>query len=95
MASLWATYRFNGALAGLTLGGGARYVGTSYDGMDNNPIPSVTLADAMMSYNAGAWMYRFNVNNLFDKTYVSVCLSRGDCFYGARRSAVLSATYRF
>jgi iron complex outermembrane receptor protein len=36
-----------------------------------------------------------NVQNLADKTYVSTCLDRGDCFYGARRHANLTATYRF
>lgn len=95
MASLWAMHRFDGSLAGLTAGGGVRYVGSSTDGMDANPVPSTRLVDAMMSFDAGRWQYRFNVNNLFDKTYLSTCLARGDCFFGVRRNATLSATYRF
>jgi iron complex outermembrane receptor protein len=35
------------------------------------------------------------VQNIADKRYVSTCLPRGDCFFGARRTANVTATYRF
>jgi len=34
-------------------------------------------------------------SNLADKTRVSVCLRRGDCRYGARRSMTATAILRF
>jgi iron complex outermembrane receptor protein len=36
-----------------------------------------------------------NVTNLFDKKYLTTCLARGDCYFGARRTVVGSVTYRF
>jgi len=57
--------------------------------------PSVTLLDMMLAWDNGPWRYALNINNLTDKLYNSTCLSRGDCWYGARRTAVATATYRF
>ena len=57
--------------------------------------PSVTLLDLLFAYDTGNWRYALNVNNATDKEYVSTCLSRGDCWFGARRSVIASATYRF
>jgi iron complex outermembrane receptor protein len=57
--------------------------------------PSVTLYDAMISLDQGQWRYALNVQNLADKVYVATCLGRGDCWYGARRTVVASAAYRF
>ncbi|MGC3984461.1 MAG: TonB-dependent receptor [Pseudorhodoferax sp.] len=58
-------------------------------------VPSVTLLDLLFAYDTDAWRFALNVNNAADKTYVSTCLSRGDCWWGARRNVVASATYRF
>ncbi|WP_411033689.1 TonB-dependent siderophore receptor [Shinella sp. BYT-45] len=67
MASLWASYTFGeGALEGLTLGGGVRYVGSSY-GTDTNlwgahapgyerapsKVPGYTLVDLALGYDFG------------------------------------------
>jgi len=49
----------------------------------------------MLSYDTGSWRYALNVANIADKTYEVVCLRRGDCFYGQRRTVTLSAMYRF
>jgi iron complex outermembrane receptor protein len=49
----------------------------------------------MIAYETPDWRLALNANNIFDKVYVSTCLSRGDCWYGARRSIVASATYKF
>lgn len=94
-ASVWGKYRFAiGDVKGLSAGAGVRWLGDFQDG-DAPRTPDVTLVDAMLAYETPSWRYAINANNLFDKTYVSTCLSRGDCWYGSRRSIVASATYRF
>jgi iron complex outermembrane receptor protein len=94
-ASVWGKYRFAvGDVDGLSVGEGVRWLGSFRDGAAPH-TPSVTLVDAMLAYETPSWRYALNVNNLFDKTYVSTCLSRGDCWYGSQRTIVASATYRF
>ncbi|HWL29910.1 MAG TPA: TonB-dependent receptor, partial [Burkholderiaceae bacterium] len=94
-ASVWGKYRFAiGNVTGLSAGAGVRWLGGFQDGAAPR-TPSVTLVDAMLAYETPSWRYALNVNNLLDKTYVSTCLSRGDCWYGSRRSIVASAMYRF
>jgi iron complex outermembrane recepter protein len=96
MASLWAVHDFtNAGLPGLRLGGGARYVGRIGDGTGNVFVPSVTLWDAMASYDMGVWRFALNANNLTDKSYIATCLARGDCWFGQRRRLVGSVTYRW
>ena len=46
-------------------------------------------------YEDGRWRYALTVQNIADRIYVSPCLSRGDCWFGARRTAIASARYRF
>jgi iron complex outermembrane receptor protein len=94
-AAVWGKWRFAiGNVQGLSFGAGVRYMSSSKDGVAPR-TPSVTLLDAMLAWDTPHWRYALNVNNLTDKTYNAVCLSRGDCWYGARRSVVASATYRF
>ncbi|MDZ5614632.1 TonB-dependent siderophore receptor [Achromobacter xylosoxidans] len=96
MASFWANYRFRAfGVSGLVAGAGARYNGTHDDGTGHNGMAAVTLYDAVLAYDAGPMRMALNVTNLFDKRYVDVCLARGDCFFGTRRSVVGSVTYRF
>ncbi|WP_454752999.1 TonB-dependent siderophore receptor [Cupriavidus necator] len=96
MASLWANYRFKlFEMPGFMAGGGVRYVGPSYDGNDQNRVSGVTLFDAMLAYDQGPVRVALNVTNLFDKQYLTTCLARGDCYFGARRTVVGSVTYRF
>ncbi len=95
MASMWSKYRF--ALAGQTgfaVGAGVRYLSAFRDG-GAPETPAVTLFDAMLSYDNGPWRYALNVNNIADRTYEAICLDRGDCYYGARRTVMLSGAYRF
>ncbi|CAB3927280.1 Ferrichrome outer membrane transporter/phage receptor [Achromobacter aegrifaciens] len=95
IASMWGKYRF--ALAGqpgFAVGAGVRYLSAFRDG-GAPETPAVTLFDAMLSYDNGPWRYALNVNNIADRTYEVVCLDRGDCFYGARRTVMLSGAYRF
>ena len=95
MASLWGKYRFTLAgQPGFAVGAGTRFLSKFRDG-GAPETPSVTLFDAMVSYTNGPWRYALNVNNIADRTYEVVCLDRGDCFYGARRTVMLSGAYRF
>ncbi|OAK66031.1 ligand-gated channel protein [Variovorax paradoxus] len=95
-ASAWVTHRFSiGGVPGFSAGGGVRYVGKSWDGMDANPVPAVTLLDAMFAWDNGPLRLSLNVANLTDKVQLTTCLARGDCFYGQRRTVTASATYRF
>ncbi len=95
-ASLWAKYRLSLlGLPGVTLGGGVRYIGTSWDGTDTIRTPDYTLFDAMVGYETGPWRFQVNASNLFDKRHVTTCLARGDCFLGIGRTVLGSATYKF
>ncbi|MDX3906522.1 MAG: TonB-dependent siderophore receptor [Pigmentiphaga sp.] len=94
-AAAWGKWRFSvGDVHGFALGAGVRWMSSFRDGAAPT-TPSVTLFDAMVSYETDRWRYALNLNNLTDKTYVATCLSRGDCWYGARRSIIASATYKF
>lgn len=105
-AALWGDYTFQtGALRGLGFGGGVRYIGSSYGDTINSAamvVPSYTLADLAIHYDLGelgrqfkGWRVAFNVNNLFDKEYVSGCASNTQCFYGAGRTYLASTRFRW
>ncbi|WP_341916299.1 TonB-dependent siderophore receptor [Polaromonas sp. YR568] len=95
-ASAWLMRRFGiDGLGGLTVGGGVRYVGESWDGLDALRTPSATLLDALLAWDQGPWRLALNINNLADKVQITTCLARGDCFYGPRRTVVTSVTYKF
>ncbi|MGO4743446.1 ferrichrome porin FhuA [Serratia quinivorans] len=100
MASLWTDYTFNqGWLNGLTAGGGARYVSsTPGDDGNNFKVPSYTVFDTAIKYqldnipgleNAEIAL---NVNNLFDKHYVSSCFTNNTCSWGAERQILTTLT---
>ena len=74
---------------------GIRYTGSSFDGNDELRTPSYTLFDLMGAYDTGRWRFSANAANLGDKTHVTACLARGDCFYGMRRTVVITLGYRF
>jgi len=97
--SVWGKYRFSIAgVPGFSAGAGVRYMSGFRDveGTGAGPyVPSVALLDLMLAYESAKWRYALNINNATDKTYFSTCLARGDCWYGARRNIVASATYRF
>ena len=96
LATVWAIKRFAiGDIDGFRAGLGVRYIGESYDSTATFKTPDVTLFDAMLGFDRGAWRYALNASNLADKEYVATCLSRGDCWLGAKRVAFASATYNF
>jgi iron complex outermembrane receptor protein len=93
--AVWGSSRFAlGGTDGFIAGLGVRHMSDFTDGAAPT-TPSLTLFDGMIGYDKGPWRYTLNVQNLTDKVYVATCLSRGDCWFGARRTAVLSARYRF
>jgi iron complex outermembrane receptor protein len=104
-ASVWATWRL-AMVDGLKVGGGVRHVGKTSDGSAfvamngvvlNNPLmtPSYTLLDAMLGYEMGRYDISLQVQNLTDKTVITSCLVRGDCFYGQRRAISANLRYKF
>ncbi len=108
MASLWADYTFHEtALSGFTFGAGARYVGATSSFYSSGPqvnntfnVPSYTVADAMVKYDLARFglpgsSVAVNVNNLFNREYVSSCYRDYACYWGAERQVVATATFRF
>ncbi len=95
-ASFWGKYRFSlFGQAGFSLGGGVRYVGSVWDGADTIQTPGYTLYDAMVAWENKNWRFQINGTNLSDKVYFTACLTRGDCFFGTRRTILSSLTYKF
>ncbi|MGF6430428.1 iron complex outermembrane receptor protein [Bradyrhizobium elkanii] len=82
--AVWGKYTwYDGALAGLGLGLGVRYVGETYgDNFNTFVIPSYALLDAAVSYDFAylrpdlkGWKAQVNVTNLTDHFYVASCLT--------------------
>jgi iron complex outermembrane receptor protein len=92
-ASLSADYTFRGdMLDGVTIGGGVRYIGSSWaDNQNTLKVRSVTLVDAKLGYEKDNWGVDLNVTNLFDKAYVASCQTPLGCSYGEGRSVKLKA----
>ena len=94
-AALWGTWRFDlERLPGLRAGLGVRWMSEFKDGQAPE-TPEVTLLDAMLGLDHGQWRYTLNVQNVTDEIYFATCLGRGDCWFGARRTVIAGATYRF
>jgi iron complex outermembrane receptor protein len=104
LASGWANYGFNeGPLRGLQLGGGLRYIGSTY-GNDTNTfkVGDVALFDASIRYDLGARFESFkgvelavNAQNIADKDYVASCSSEVACYYGTGRLVLGSIRARW
>lgn len=110
-ASLWTDYTFyDTVLSGLTFGAGVRYTGSTVSYYKNDTstgkkndsfnVGSYTVADAMVKYDLARFglpgsSVAVNVNNLFDRDYVSSCYSEYACYWGAERQVVATATFRF
>ena len=91
-ASADYTLRGDGWYDGVTVGGGLRYLGSSWaDNQNTLKVPAATLADARIGYKKDNWSVDFNVTNLFDKTYVSSCQGVDVCSYGEGRAFKLRA----
>ena len=95
MASLWGDYIVQGgALAGLRIGAGARYVGSTYgDSANSFKVDSYTVVDALVSHELGKLdasldgvEVALNASNLFDEEYVAGCFSNMGCQWGQQRT---------
>ncbi|AQW66853.1 TonB-dependent siderophore receptor [Pseudomonas parafulva] len=102
MVSLWADYNFRqGALDGLKLGGGVRYVGHSWaDAENSRKVPSYTLVDASLGYDLGklglkGLDVRLNANNLTNQRYITSCASLNYCYMGEERNVSATVSYQF
>ncbi|WP_244851347.1 TonB-dependent siderophore receptor [Caballeronia sp. SL2Y3] len=102
-ASLWAYYTINrGPLAGLSLGAGGRYTGTTYSTQNDFKVQSFFLVDATLRYDLGrtaaqlkgAELY-VNAQNLFDKEYVASCYYGSWCAFGYGRQVFAGMNYRW
>ncbi|WP_082457630.1 TonB-dependent siderophore receptor [Pseudomonas sp. Leaf48] len=101
-AALWVDYHFTQAsLNGLTFGAGARYTGRKPgDAANSFDVPSYVVYDATVSYDMGkldpslrGLQSRLNVQNIFDREYVSDCNYSFGCYYGQERVASVEMTY--
>lgn len=101
MASLWSDYTVqDGALGGLNMGAGVRYIGSTFNTGNTAKVPDYTVVDAALRYDLGARNPTFKglsvdltVRNLFDKVYVASCTYA--CFYGERRTVLGRVTYKW
>ncbi|PRA49491.1 MULTISPECIES: TonB-dependent siderophore receptor [Pseudomonas] len=101
-ASLWVDYHFTQAtIDGLTFGVGARYTGRKPgDSANSFDVPAFVVYDTTVSYDLGkldsglrGLRTSLNVQNLFDREYVSDCNYSFGCYYGQERVASVEMTY--
>ncbi len=100
-ASVWGDYKFTeGDLDGLGVGGGVRYIGSTFGDPDNTlEVPAYTLFDAVVRYDVKKGTYKgmglaVNVTNLLDKEFISAC-AFSSCYYGSRRVITGSVKFRW
>ncbi|MAP95180.1 MAG: TonB-dependent siderophore receptor [Ponticaulis sp.] len=96
-ASVWLGWTPQGPLEGFKAGAGVRYVGESVSENANirYESPDYTLGDLMIGYEWDRWDFQINARNITDETYLTSCLTRGDCFPGLRRTVVGRLGYKF
>ncbi|MCB4811184.1 TonB-dependent siderophore receptor [Methylovorus menthalis] len=103
MASIWVDYMPSGVLAGLNIGGGVRYVGSSAGDRENSfKVDSYTVVDALVRYdlenmNAKFKGFRVSLNamNLLDKRFVAGCFSMNGCQYGQQQTIFATVDYKW
>ncbi len=98
-ASAWVTYGaewFN-LYNPINISVGTKYVderstnSTSF-GIPDGYVPSYTVVDAAVSYQAEGWKLQFNLNNLFDEVYYNKAMFLGGA-PGEERNAKLTFSY--
>ena len=107
-AALWAYYTFHeGALDGLGIGAGLRYVGSSWAVMNESnggqvAIPGYTLVDASLRYDLGKLneqlrgaTFSLSGTNLFNAEYYTAGFYANSVIYGTRRTIYASLNYRW
>lgn len=98
IGSAWVDYTFPGRwqFNDLTLGGGVRYVGSSYaDNANTIKLDARTLVDAVINYEVfDNATLQLNATNIFDERYVaSVDTFTNTAYYGDGRT--VKATFRY
>uniref|UniRef100_UPI00051CF8DC TonB-dependent receptor domain-containing protein n=1 Tax=Vibrio vulnificus TaxID=672 RepID=UPI00051CF8DC len=103
-ANLWTNYYLtSGALSGVRIGGGVRYVGEMEMDATNTQgkVPSYTVADLSLGYDLGSASDSLNgaqvnlvVNNLFNEQYYS-CYNQTNCWFGEEQTVELNVNYGF
>lgn len=102
-ASGWAYYTVPaGPAAGLAVGAGARYIGSTAAYGEAFKVRDYVLVDATLRYDlgravpklSGAEMY-VNAQNLLGNKYVASCYYAGWCAYGYQRQVFAGVTYRW
>lgn len=100
IATAWAHYQFD---YGLSVGAGVRHLGKQWaDNENTTRLPSVTLFDAAVRADLGAWnkqlkgaYVQVNANNIGDRNYIAACYGTGFCYRGAERSVQATIGYDF
>lgn len=100
-AQVWVDYRVPEDLVpGLGVGGGVRYVGSSYaftfggTGPENRvDTKGYTVLDLQAHYDLENWRFLATVSNAAGKEYIATCQSAAWCFYGYPRTFSVSARY--
>lgn len=86
-AGLWTSVKLD---HGLTVGGGAFYVGDRYAVEDNTVnLPFYVRIDAMLAYKIKGWEAGLNLNNLANRTYYESANNNNQIQPGAPRNAML------
>ncbi|HDG1679269.1 TonB-dependent siderophore receptor [Kluyvera ascorbata] len=94
-AKLWTQYALSGPLDGFSIGGGVRYVGSSYANTDNSlKVPAATVYDARLGYDWHEWGVALNAANLTNKTYLATCQNNG-CEYAMKRQLTATVSYKW
>ena len=90
--SAFLDYTFReSVLDGVSVGGGVRYVGSSWADNENTlKVPAATVFDARIGYKRDNWGANLSVTNLFDKEYVASCQTQYSCGYAEGRTALLT-----
>jgi iron complex outermembrane receptor protein len=97
LASLWVDKRIGLGTGALSLGAGARYVGSTTSYGENATIqsPDYTLFDLRAEYAQGPYFARLNVNNVADRQVFAPCRALGDCFTGMPRTVMAEFGLRY
>ncbi|MES1939241.1 iron complex outermembrane recepter protein [Salinisphaera sp. T5B8] len=103
-ASMWLDYtQPSGAWKGAGGGVGVRYVGEQQvSNANERQVPDYTVADASLHYELGGlnpkydgWRVGLNMQNVFNKKYVSSCINPNFCYYGYGRETTATVSYRW
>ncbi|MFM0489960.1 TonB-dependent siderophore receptor [Paraburkholderia graminis] len=96
-ASLWADYTFHrGPLRNFGVGSGVRYMSSSAgDAANTFTVPGRVLVDLGAHYDIQNWRLSLNLNNAFDREYISYCTTASVCYWGATRTVLGTARYQW